>query len=89
MKTTDDTKALMVKVESLRAEVAAIRDAAQAIRSLGIREEVIITLIRLSSNPVKVGRTSKRPTRDMIQSVIGGMESLEEYVFGDKKEPGK
>lgn len=66
------------KMADLHSKVRSIGKAVDQLRSTGIRDEVLIRLIRDACPTVK----GNKPSVGMIKAVLAGMERLEEHVFG-------
>jgi hypothetical protein len=60
-------------MEKLRVEVTAISASVQKLLNSGIRKHVLALLIQANMSP--------RCSLEVIKSVIGGMETLDKYVF--------
>ena len=73
---------MSIDISHLEKQVANINKAVQDLRETGIREEVIFLLIQKSAGNVKF----KPVPIKLVKAVVEGIESLEEYVFGDDQE---
>ncbi len=72
------------KLEELRPVVESISESVEKIRQTGSSEKALLVLIQNASPPV-LGRWDKprKPNQKEIKAVLGGMEALEDFVFGD------
>ena len=63
--------------------VESIGTAVDDIRSSGVGEDALLTLLQNACAPVQVHgrRDAKKPTKAIIAAVLQGMEALDTYVF--------
>lgn len=68
-------------LEDLRKIVGAISKGVKEMRSSGISDAALVALIQEACPYITVRSQLKKPGKEMIRTVLVGMDGLEEYVF--------